>query len=112
MKTEEHYLARIEELETELAKANITINELAKMVADAHSSKQFTEEWYAERWEEIRKWAEETENTKPLINIMANGTPSASSPPTYAQLLEREKWARARAERRVKELEVVVNGKF
>lgn len=50
----------------------------------------FTDEWYANRFERLRVWAN-TSLTESLrhqyFNIVANGTAEAHEPPTYARLL-------------------------
>ena len=55
----------------------------------------FTEEFYATRCEELLAWAKRTGNIDPVANILANGTESVETPPTYGRLLEESKMTEA-----------------
>ncbi len=84
--------------------ALILANDLARTKhenAELRRSRQFIEQWYAERVERISDLAKEHGIWNEVACVLANGTTSAAEPPTYAQLLngERHKVARLTKER-------------
>lgn len=65
--------------------------QLAEATSRALRRADFIEDFYAGRCEELLAWAKRAGCIEPVANILANGSESAESPPTYAKLLEEAK---------------------
>lgn len=73
---------------------------LAARIGELERKKAFTEQWYAERLVRLRKLADDNGLTTEHCSIVANGTASATEPPTYAQQLNIAKHRANKAEQR------------
>lgn len=85
------------------------IRELEAERDEAVSSKKHTQKWYANRWQVMDDWfrSPEMKGTKAAhdwFSIVANGE-RLGEPPTHAQLLNMERYAKERAEERIRTLE-------
>lgn len=80
-------------------------DEALKFVIDLYNknielqkSKAHTEEWYAIRFVELKKWAHQN-NHKEVFSILANGIKDPFTPPTYAQQMNILKWELEKAKK-------------
>ena len=81
-KDEPTYAQKLEARITELEAENATLNE----------AKRWSRDWYAVRWERLRDLLKDTDLWEQANCIMANGTASATEPPTYAQILNMQQY--------------------
>lgn len=66
--------------------------ELEAEVLRLAKSREFTEQWYAVRWERLRVFLKGTELEDKACAIMANGTATPEEPPTYAYQMNVLRW--------------------
>jgi len=80
-------LCRAETQSNTLTELRTTITTLESERDREKSSKEFTQQWYAERLRRLRDMAEQRGFLTEYSSIVANGTGDSREPPTYAQLL-------------------------
>lgn len=85
------------------------VRALQAQLADVIESRMHTERWYGARIAEMEKLARERGDngnltTREIWNLIANGTPSASDPPTFAVQLNTAEWRAQRAETLARQL--------
>jgi hypothetical protein len=95
-----------EKFDIAIEKVEARINALITERDDAISSKEHTQQWYAERLVPMKDWARglDEELKHQFFGLLANGIKTPFDPPTYAQILNMEKWKRKDAEQKVIEL--------
>lgn len=82
--------------------AEQTIAVLEERLADAGTSRNHTQQWYAERLERLKDLCKQAGVWDKAASIIANGT-VAGEPPTYAQQLNDAKHRAASAEKKLAE---------
>lgn len=99
-----------DELLRELATTKIERDEFASRWLRAVQRREHTHYWWGVRSESLRELLDGTEYWDRFINIVANGTPCISTPPTYAQQLNTMRWQRDRNDKQLIEFKELHQG--
>ena len=76
--------ARSDRLEAALAAERARADKAEAALAEEEAHRVHAEEWYAVRFEVLKDWARKNDHNE-VFNILANGVPNITDPPTYAQ---------------------------
>jgi len=91
--------ALIEQLKAQQSLTGVSVDDVIKELERAERRVQFTDEWYAVRFERLEKLCKEVGIWEQAAAVIANGMVNSQDPPTFAQLLNRTNHRRERAER-------------
>lgn len=77
----------LDTIEDALTTAKSELTSLRQQLKAEQERREWTEQWYAERFQRLEDYAKEHGFWPDVASIVANGTVSAHEPPTYAQQL-------------------------